>query len=237
MMTAVLIIEAVAIVLLAVLVIGLLRSHAEILRALHDLGVREPSTAPANGTFEPRPRTSDHGATDVAGLSLAGSAVHIGITGANHSTMLAFLSTTCSACVGLWEGLGAGDVLTDLPDVRLVVVTKGPEAESQSQLEDLAPDGVTLIQSTEAWEAYGVPVSPYFVLVDGSTDTIVGSGSAGSWSQVTSLLGQALNDARAANGSAVANDEFVADAELRKAGIGPGHPSLYPGTDSGREPD
>ena len=38
-MTAVVMIEAVVIGLLCVLVVGLLRSHAEILRALHDLGV------------------------------------------------------------------------------------------------------------------------------------------------------------------------------------------------------
>jgi hypothetical protein len=140
--------------------------------------------------------------------------------------MLAFLSTTCSACIGLWEGLGAGNVLGDLRDVRLVVVTKGPEAESPSRLGQLAPDGITLVQSTEAWEAYGVPVSPYFILVDGATDEITGSGSAGSWAQVTSLLGQALADARAVHDGAVG--EMAADAELRRAGIGPGHPSLYP---------
>jgi hypothetical protein len=225
-MTAVLVIEAVAIVLLAVLVVGLLRSHAEILRALHDLGVGEPVGDDARQALAPRPRSSDGDATDVTGVTLAGSAVHIGVTGTKHATMLAFLSTTCSACVGLWEGLGAGNVLGDLRDVRLVVVTKGTEAESPARLAQLAPQGITLVQSTEAWEAYGVPVSPYFILVDGTSDEIVGSGSAGSWAQVTSLLGQALADARAVRGGAAG--EMAADAELRRAGIGPGHPSLYP---------
>ena len=230
-MTAVLIIEGLAIVLLAVLVIGLLRSNADIMRALHDLGVRDPATTPS-GVVVPRAATSNGGVTDVSGLSLAGSAVHIGVAGTKHATMLAFLSTGCSACVGLWEGLGARDLLSDLPDVRLVVVTKSREAESQSRLEELAPDGITLVQSTEAWEAYGVPVSPYFVLVDGSTDAVVGEGSAGSWAQVTSLLGQAVAD-KAADRSGQADEGFVADAELRRAGIGPGHPSLYPETAPG----
>ena len=124
------------------------------------------------------------------------------------------------------------DLLSDLPDVRLVVVTKSRDVESQSRLEELAPDGITLVQSTEAWEAYGVPVSPYFVLVDGSTDSVVGEGSAGSWAQVTSLLGQAVAD-KAADRSGQADEGFVADAELRRAGIGPGHPSLYPETAPG----
>lgn len=224
-MTAILVIEALAIVVLAVLVVGLLRSHAEILRALHELGVGEDFEHEARNAFAPRPRTTTDGAaTDLTGVTLAGSSVHIGVTGTRHATMLAFLSTTCSACVGLWEGLSARNVLGDLSDVRLVVVTKGPEAESPSRLQQLAPDGVTLVQSTEAWETYGVPVSPYFILVDGASDEIVGSGSAASWDQVTSLLGQALDDARTLRN----NGEMAADAELRRAGIGPGHASLYP---------
>ncbi len=223
-MTAVLVIEGLAIVLLTVLVIGLLRSNAEIMRALHDLGVRDvAATAPASGSFQPRPRTVDGGASDLSGESLDGSAVHVGVTGTKHSTMLAFLSTGCSACGALWQGLADRDVLGDLSDVRLVVVTKGRDEESPSRLRELAPPGITLVQSTEAWESYGVPVTPYFVLVEGSTGEVVGSGSAGSWGQVTSLLGQALADGRTGR-----DDEFAADAALRAAGIGPGHPSLYP---------
>lgn len=233
MTTALLVIEALAILLLAVLVIGLLRSHAEILRSLHDLGVRDDAIASSPAAAAgPRARLTDGDATDVSGLSLEGSTVHIGVTGNKHSTMLAFLSTGCSACTGLWEGLGAPDLMADLPDVRLVVVAKSREEESQSKLEQLAQKGITLVQSTEAWESYGVPVSPYFVLVDGATSAVVGAGSAGSWQQVTSLLGQALADARA-TGGVTPDNQFVADAELRRAGIGPGHPSLYPGEPPG----
>ena len=43
-MTAVVIIEAVVILLLVILVAGLLKSHAEILRQLHALGARETET-------------------------------------------------------------------------------------------------------------------------------------------------------------------------------------------------
>ena len=227
-MTAVLVIGALAILLLAVLVVGLLRSHADIMRSLHELGVGDSSTLQRGGTIEPRPRIGDGRVPDLTGVSLEGSAIHIGVAGTDHRTMLAFLSTGCSSCLGLWEGLGAPDLMDDLPGVRLVVVTKSPEAESQSRLRELAPSGVTLIQSTEAWEAYGIPVSPYFVLADGPSGEVVGEGSAGSWGQVTSLLGQALADAR--TGSDSAAEEFQADAELRLAGIGPGHPSLYPET-------
>ena len=51
-MTALVLFEAVVILLLSVLVVGLLRSHAQILRALHDLGVNMEDGAP-----EPSRRT------------------------------------------------------------------------------------------------------------------------------------------------------------------------------------
>ncbi len=48
---------SVVVVLLAVLVAGLLRSHAEILRALHQLGVGlDPADTPRDGLTVPRPR-------------------------------------------------------------------------------------------------------------------------------------------------------------------------------------
>jgi hypothetical protein len=49
-MTVLVVFEAVVILLLAVLVVGLLRSHAEILRALHDLGVNMEDGAPDPAT-------------------------------------------------------------------------------------------------------------------------------------------------------------------------------------------
>ena len=48
-MTALVVILAVVVLLLTVLVVGLLRSHAEILRALHDLGVNLEDGAPTGG--------------------------------------------------------------------------------------------------------------------------------------------------------------------------------------------
>jgi len=61
---------AVVVVLLAVLVVGLLRSHAEILRALHDLGVNLEHGAPTPGAtaFELRPGPAS---TDRSGRGVA----------------------------------------------------------------------------------------------------------------------------------------------------------------------
>ena len=224
-MTAVLIIEGVAILLLAVLVVGLLRSHAEILRALHELGIRpDEGESASTGGRRPRPRLSAGAPSDIAGLSPTGSTVHIGVTGTESRTLLAFLSTGCSSCLPLWADLAGKNPVSDLADTRLVVVTKGPEAESPSRLQQLAPPTATVVQTTEAWDSYGVPVTPYFVLVDGVTGEVAGEGSASTWEQVNSLIIQAAGDREVV----ASGGELQADRELRRAGIGRGHPSLYP---------
>jgi len=228
-MTAVLIIEGIAIILLAVLVVGLLRSNADVLRALHELGAGEPGSEGAQRRRHRHQAPAREGSSpDISGSSLSGSVVHLGISGAPHPTLLAFLSTGCSACIGLWEGLRTGVGQIGAEDTRLVVVTKGPEAESESRLRELAAEGVTLVQSTDAWTDYEVPVSPYFVLVDGPSGAVIGEGSAGSWGQVSSLMSQAIADATTVRRDRLENGEFRSDAELRKAGIMPGDPSLYP---------
>lgn len=232
-MTAVVVTLGLAVGLLAVLVVGLLRSHADILRALHRLGVGEDfehSHTPSTPT--PRTRLNDNAPSDISGQTLRGSTVNIGVSGTETRTLLAFLSTGCSACVTLWEDL-AQDPTAGISGARLVVVAKGPDQESQSRLQALAPAGITLVQSTEAWDSYGVPVTPYFVLVDGATGTVVGEGSAPSWGQVHSLMQQAGADLASKQGinllaEPIDRSELKADAELRKAGIGPGHASLYP---------
>lgn len=231
-MTAVLVVQSLAIILLAVLVVGLLRSHADILRALHRLGVGEDFEHSHEPSMTPRERLNDDAPSDLSGTTLRGSSLHVGVSGTETRTLLAFLSTGCSACVSLWQDL-AEDPTAGINAARLVVVAKGPEEESQSRLQELAPEGVTVVQTTEAWHDYGVPVTPYFVLVDGPTGSVIGEGSAPSWGQVRSLMKQAGADLEAKQTATLLADpvdrsELKADAELRKAGIGPGHPSLYP---------
>ena len=223
-MAQVVAIQAVAIVLLGLLVVGLLRSHAEILRRLHELGAGlDPDAAPAAGatTAVPAPvrRTAATG-FDLAGVTPGDEAVHVGIVGARQSTLLAFLSSGCLTCGGFWETFAGTDRLAVPGRARLAIVTKGPEAESASRIRELAPSAHPVVMSTEAWLAYKVPATPYFVYVDGPTGRIVGEGSAGTWEQVSSLWSQALADE--------GDSEARADRELLQAGIRPGHRSLYP---------
>jgi hypothetical protein len=124
-----------------------------------------------------------------------------------------------------------------LPEgVRLVVVTKGEEQESVTRVAELAPPGVTVVLSTQAWLDYEVPMAPYFILVDGPERRVRGEGAASSWPQLVDLLGQALDDGaasrRAGRGApkpvGAAERESLIDRELSAAGITPGDPSLYP---------
>lgn len=245
-MIALVCIEAVAIVLLAVLVAGLLRSHAEILRALHGLGVESDWTRRPTGSggvttdvvlgpspSAPRLAGGDDSGRDIVGTDPSGGAVRIAVVGARHDTLVAFLSTGCSTCRTFWDTFRSASFGAVPGDARLVVVTRGAEAESPGLVRDIAPEHVPVVLSTDAWEAYDVPVAPYFTLVEGATGRIVGEGAGTSWAQVTSLLSQALGDAPQPRPSrrTPSTDrarEARADEELLSAGIGPGDPRLYP---------
>ena len=225
-MAEVVAVQAVAILLLGVLVVGLLRSHAEILRKLHELGAGlDPDATPGVTTPLPAPvrRTAATG-FDVAGASPTDEAVRIGVVGARQSTVLAFLSSGCLTCGSFWDTFAGPDRLTVPGGARLVVVTKGTEIESPSRIRELAPPAFPVVMSTEAWLEYQVPHTPYFVYVDGPTGRIIGEGSAQTWDQVVSLWSQALAD----DASLAAGGEARADRELLQAGITPGHESLHP---------
>jgi hypothetical protein len=260
-MTALLTVETILLVLLSVLVAGLLRSHAEILRRLGAKDEPERTEGPASRwaaegerhpDWLPRPRTDITPAFDIMGRTLAGEAVHIGVQGSPADTLLAFLSSGCATCLQFWRTFREEQPL-ELPGrARLVIVTKDTGQESPSKLRDLAPRNVPVVMSTQAWDAYKVPLSPYFIFVEAETGEVAGEGSAGNWPQVESLLRDALADAELARHGAehLRGDNLSSpgngragtvarlarmDSELAAAGIGPGHPSLYAGDEPPKE--
>jgi len=224
MTTAVLVIESVVLVLLTVLVAGLLRSHAEILRRLHALGSGlDTEVGSASVPIDLRAGASESfaPAADVVGAGLRDDAMRVAVVGARHRTLLAFLSSGCLTCRGFWDAF-ADPAALDLPnDIRLVVVTKDVQDESISALRKLAPSGLAVVMSNAAWTDYRVPGSPYFVLVDGPAGRVRGEGTGADWDQVKNLLRQAADDA--------SDDgrEVRIDRELLAHGITPGDPSLY----------
>ncbi|HUR23358.1 MAG TPA: hypothetical protein VMZ73_05740 [Acidimicrobiales bacterium] len=219
-------VQVAAIALLGLLVIGLLKSHAEILRQLHELGAGRAEEA---GHVVPVGLAvgGPNGAVahDVTGWTPAGEAAAVAVLGVSHDTLLAFLSSGCLTCAGFWEARGAGGDLGLPGGMRVVAVTKDPGEESESAIRGLS-SGQTVIMSTQAWFDYEVPGSPYFVHVSATSGRVSGEGTASTWEQVVSLVGRAAADARRPRAGARGEDRI--DAELTAAGILPGDPSLYP---------
>jgi hypothetical protein len=233
--TLLVIAEAVVIALLGLLVAGLLRSHADILRRLHELGAGTDHAHDEPGfrihPSMPAPTDSGTSLYDISGSTPAGDAVGIRVHGAPGATLLAFLSTGCTTCAGLWESLSDQAAVASIAPTRLVIVTKGPTEESPGLVGELAPEAVPVVMSSEAWGDYGVPGSPYFVLADGTTNRTVGEGTATTWDQIVELIRQAIADRSVPGGfGRSAHDADRADRidrELAAAGIEPGDPSLY----------
>jgi hypothetical protein len=240
---------AVVVALLAVLVAGLLRSHAEILRSLHELGVdldpdsdaqsfAVPAAVSSRASVTPRADASPRPVSDISGVTPTGDAASIAVSGARHHTLLAFLTSGCSTCADFWSEFA--DTRLKVPGgARLVVVTKGNDAESPGRLRKFTPPDVPVVMSSEAWDAYDVPVAPYFVFVDGPNSRIVGEGAAATWRNLAGMMEQAVEDAgldtgrrRRRRGEDSRSRELEVDRALLAAGIEPGHPSLYPASDA-----
>jgi hypothetical protein len=210
-MTALVLVEGLALVLLTVLVAGLLRSHAEILRRLHELGAgMDPDAEPGKAGPEPADlgfpvppgralpsATGARAAADVDGETATGELAHIAVTGTGRDTVIAFLSTGCRTCAGLWSTVRDGTGIGLPPETTLLIVTRSADEESLGRIRELAPPGIPVVLSTGAWDAYEVPVAPYFVHVDGESGRVVGEGAAGSWQQVSELLRDATSDRKA----------------------------------------
>ncbi len=275
-MLALVCLTIVMVALLGVLVVGLLRSLADFLRALHSLGagVGDPAGAhagspeavdfvpgpdgasrrqgrPAHAPGQPLvigpslpPERDTSSVPDVAGVTPGGDAQSVAVGGAAHHTLLAFLSSGCTTCTGFWDALAAPASVGLPSGVRPVVVTKGIEFESPTELghRGALAAGVPVIMSTEAWEAYEVPGSPFFVLVDGPGARRIGEGSAMQMEQIARMVRQALDEAGVAapaggppapaSGPVIERGDRMRESEndrhLLAAGILPGHRSLYP---------
>ena len=200
-MNALVIALTIVVALLTVLVIGLLQSHAAIIRALHDLGV---NFDPADGAKSPAPRAAMIGtpgdlaaaavgsgagplgsARDVIGTDFEGNPMAVAVTHVQRSTLLAFLSSGCLTCHGFWEAFSdPARRASAVPGASVVAVTKGHDGESPAATAKLAGGGLVTVMSTEAWDDYSVPVAPYFILIDGVTNRVVGEGSAARFDQL-----------------------------------------------------
>jgi hypothetical protein len=227
--------ETVLLALVVVLVAGLLRSHAEILRRLDATGnpSREPGSFEVIGT----PSTRDEAvrAPLIRGEHADGQVASVAFSPGGAPTLVAFLSTGCSLCMDFWTAFQTPETLELPVGMRILIVTKGRELESPSEVDRLTPKAIPVIMATDAWLDYEVSVAPSFAYIDGATATIRGEGSGRSWRQVRDLLETALADARhESNGSrglrrveTPAERDARADRALAAAGIRPEDPEFY----------
>jgi len=220
-MTALTILLGAVVLLLAVLVAGLLRSHADILKALHDLGVgvgdpaagsdsdrsspahrRTPGPESVPVTMgPPLPVQRDTSSVPtVAGVTPDGDALAVVPTGTNGLTLLAFLSSGCATCGTFWDAFRRPTELALPPETRLVVVTKGPDREIPAEVGARTVPGLAVVMSSDAWSDYEVPGSPFFVLIDGAAGRRIGEGVANSFTQVAELVHRARIDSDSASG-------------------------------------
>jgi hypothetical protein len=222
-MTTVVIIEGVVIALLVVLMAGLLKSHAEILRQLDALGAGEVE---ATGQRR-QPRTTGfvQAPTDeIVGVDPAGAATSVSLRHGRGETLLAFLSTGCASCQVFWAEMSSESRLPT-SRTRPLIVTKGPGAESPARVRDLAPAGMKVIMSDDAWDAYRVPLTPYFMLVD-DNGNVIGEGSATDMSRLLDLFEQAVADSNPTRLNTKQRERFT-DERLSRSGVEPGDRSLY----------
>ena len=239
-MFVVLIIGCVVLVAAVVFVTALTASFAQLERRVEQL-VPSDRSVPLELSSQPAAVPTGVGgasgrhAHDLSGVTLAGAAQTIAVVGVEHATLLAFLSSGCRTCGRFWETLRVDGPPEISPTTRLVVLTKGTDAESPTDLLRVA-HGVDILMSTEAWGDFEVPGTPFFVLVDGPSGRVAGEGTALGWDEVRNLVALGLGDASILTGvdtsarkpSSDAEREAVVDQILMDAGIFPGDASLYP---------
>jgi hypothetical protein len=248
-MVALVVVVTFVVLLLGVLVAGLLRSHADILRSLHELGagVGDPAELSARSTARgetpqiptwSESTTASQAAPTVAGVTPAGDARAVAVDNTDGFTLLAFLSSGCATCAAFWDALQTPESLELPQGTRVAIVTKGPDRELPAEVARLTTGHVPVVMSTDAWLDYDVPGSPFFVLVDGASGAAVGQGVAPHVGQLLDLIRRAEHDRGTYHGTRRRppsrrngpDREADADEVLEMAGIRPGDPSLYPQT-------
>lgn len=205
-------VETLILALVVLLIAGLLRSHAELLRVVTHLEDRLDERTEPTASDLASATVSLERAPDLVGETLQRSRYRIPLVPSSKNTLIAFLSSGCSTCRNFWREFRQPTGPRLPSNVQLVIVTKDRKHESVSQLRKLAPDGIAMLLSSRGWDNYHVPVSPYFVYVDGATGRILGSGSAETWEQAISLLSDAVEDA---------DDELAADGARTRNEIYP----------------
>ena len=221
---------ALLVVLLGILVAGLLRSHADILRRLETMGSGIGADEQGHGqlTLTKKPEAVMHHL--VEGISPDGEPIVMSLGTGDDPTLVAFLSTTCSTCTPFWDGLESSVMYFGGRRHRVVAVTLGESEESPTRAKSMANPGLDVVMSSQTWADFEVPGAPYFALIEAGSNRVIGEGTAMTFPSLEEFLTDATNDQEWDLGreSFVDSEESRIDADLKRAGIHPGDPRLYP---------
>lgn len=229
---AVVIALSVVVVLLGLLVIGLLRSHADILRRLESVGAGLEGGGHDHESSQITLTRRDESAVRevrVSGLTPDGESVVTSLSTGSDPTLVAFLSTTCSSCTPFWEGLESSIMHFGGHRHRVLIVTLGESEESPTRAQSMAKPAADVVMSSATWNEFGVPGAPYFVLIEPGTNKVLGEGSAMTYESLVEFLTDATNDQQwdLEIGAPSGDEESRIDADLRRAGVLPGDARLY----------
>lgn len=98
--------------------------------------------------------------TAIQGVRPDGSPVTVDLEGRQ---LLAFLTSSCQGCAWWWSHL---DEAPDGVPELAAVVTPDRSLESARTVAQLAPEGVTVVMSSDAWNHYSVRQSTTFLVLD-----------------------------------------------------------------------
>lgn len=121
----------------------------------------------------------------LAGLTPAGTPLAIP-TGAGARLVVAFLTSSCRTCAVFWEALRAEGGHSPHQGPTMAIVTPDATTENRREVQRLAPAGWPVVMSSEAWTAWDVWGSPFFVVV--ADGVIVAEGVAASWTELLDLI-------------------------------------------------
>ena len=116
-------------------------------------------------------------ARDISGVDVKGSPVEV--TLASGRAGVIFLTSSCEPCRVIWGSASS--------DLAIYLVTPSPTTESRRQVARLAPPGVTVVMSSEAWHEYGVGRAPWLVVVEDGRVAFDGPAPAG-WAAIANAV-------------------------------------------------
>jgi hypothetical protein len=122
-------------------------------------------------------------AAGLTGTDPTGAPLHTAMD--SEWAVLFFLTGSCYGCQAIWEGLAASPL--DATGRIVVLVTPSPATESARKIGELAPPGVPVIMSSQAWHDYGVTGAPWCVVVAGGV-VVAHDPAPDTWPGVEALL-------------------------------------------------